>query len=372
MSAYATTNMFPYMLQTGRLEMAYLLAIDQHRHNRRRLPKPRVYRDRSQPFEVYDDEELIRRYRLPRQCILDLCGELQHKLERPTRRAHALPVATQVFTALQFYATGSFQRVDGDVHGVSQSSVSRIVNNVSVALFSCAVNYIQFPTEADDERRLMADFHKIANFPSVLGCIDGTQIAILAPRENEHLYVCRKGFHALNVQVVCDARMQFLNVVAKWPGATHDSFKWQNSCLYRYFANRQPGQHGWLLGDSGYPLSSCLLTPVLNSTTAAELRYNKSHIRTCNTVERAIGLLKTRFRCLHKSGGCLLSPPDRCAKIITACCVLHNICIKNSVPEPEIVADADSEDTEIYSGTNSFNDNRVRNNLICHRYGSEQ
>jgi len=35
----------------------------------------------------------------------------------------------------------------------------------------------------------------------VLGCIDGTHIKIMAPRENEAEYVNRKGVHSLNVQV---------------------------------------------------------------------------------------------------------------------------------------------------------------------------
>ena len=38
-------------------------------------------------------------------------------------------------------------------------------------------------------------------FPSVLGCIDGTHIKVMAPRENESEYVNRKGVRSLNVQV---------------------------------------------------------------------------------------------------------------------------------------------------------------------------
>ncbi len=40
-----------------------------------------------------------------------------------------------------------------------------------------------------------------AGFPNVLGCIDGTQIKIQAPHENEAEFVCRKGYHSINVQV---------------------------------------------------------------------------------------------------------------------------------------------------------------------------
>lgn len=77
------------------------------------------------------------------------------------------------------------------------------------------------------------------------------------------------------------------------------------------------------------------MTPLNNATSVAEQRYNRAHVKTRNTIERAFGLLKMRFRCLHRTGGCLQSSPSTCAKIITACAVLHNICIDKAVPAPE-------------------------------------
>lgn len=58
----------------------------------------------------------------------------------------------------------------------------------------------------------------------MLGAVDGTLIKIQAPSENEPSYVCRKGFHALNVQAVSDASLRFIDLVCKWPGAVNDSF----------------------------------------------------------------------------------------------------------------------------------------------------
>ena len=41
----------------------------------------------------------------------------------------------------------------------------------------------------------------LVGFPNVIGLIDGTQIPIQAPTENEIDYVNRKGVHAINCQV---------------------------------------------------------------------------------------------------------------------------------------------------------------------------
>lgn len=49
--------------------------------------------------------------------------------------------------ALRFYANGNFQTVNGDLHGISKASVSRIVNAVSSAFVALSPNYIEFPRD---------------------------------------------------------------------------------------------------------------------------------------------------------------------------------------------------------------------------------
>lgn len=141
------------------------------------------------------------------------------------------------------------------------------------------------------------------------------------------------------MQAVCDSKLRFMNIVAKWPGSTHDSFILENSALKDMF-ERGAIPEGWLLGDSGYPLRPWLLTPVLNPTTRPEERYNASHIRTRNTVERSFGVLKSRFRCLDTSGGSLFYSPTKACRVTVAVAVLHNMCINNGVPIPADCVDA--------------------------------
>ena len=63
--------------------------------------------------------------------------------------------------------------------------------------------------------------------------------------------------------------------------------------------------------------------------------YNKrrvAHIRTRNVIERAFGVLKSRFRSLDTSGGTLMYSPRKACDITVACVILHNICISNRIP----------------------------------------
>jgi hypothetical protein len=49
---------------------------------RRALRRERVFRDRPKPLDIYDDFELIDKYRFDRQSIMMICDMLQDDLER--------------------------------------------------------------------------------------------------------------------------------------------------------------------------------------------------------------------------------------------------------------------------------------------------
>ena len=239
--------------------MAVLYAYLLQEENRRALRRDRVFRPRINPLNEFDDIDLISRYRLSRNLILDLCNSLGDKLVRNTQRNQALSVETQIFTALRFYASGCFYMDTASGHGISKASVSRAVHAVTEALCENVNEYISFPLQEDSIRRNKTKLYEIAQFPNVIGLIDGTQIPIKGPSVEEHLYICRKGYHSINVQIVCDANLKILDVVSKWPGSAHDAYIWTNSGLRQKILDSDI--IGYLLGDSGYPISPTLLTP---------------------------------------------------------------------------------------------------------------
>ncbi|XP_063063602.1 putative nuclease HARBI1 [Engraulis encrasicolus] len=214
---------------------------------------------------------------------------LANDLQRPTKRSSPLPVALQVMLALRFFASGTFQMVLGGTLGVSQSSVCRVVRDVATALCGRAGMFIKFPTTAAQCITIKQQFSDIAGFPNVLGAVDGTHVAIKAPQENEDLYVNRKHFHSINVQVICDANLKVIDLVAKWPGSTHDSFMFTNSGTGIKF-NEGEMPDGWLLGDSGYPLRPWLMTPVLHPASEAEERYTRAQQEEEDGLNRQTGL----------------------------------------------------------------------------------
>ncbi|KOB67875.1 Uncharacterized protein OBRU01_19161 [Operophtera brumata] len=176
-----------------------------------------------------------------------------------------------------------------DYVGVSKSSAGRIVRDVSRAIARLYSNYIYVHNNTQE------DFYNIARFPRVLGAVDGTHILMQSPNSNiGEEFRNRKSVFSLNVQGVCDAHLRFINVVAQWPGSTHDATIFNNLELRAQCENGVYGNR-WLLGDSAYPCKSYLLTPLLHTHSINELNYNQAQIKTRNTIERCFGVWKRRF-----------------------------------------------------------------------------
>jgi hypothetical protein len=110
-----------------------------------------------------------------------------------------------------------------------------------------------------------------------IGALDGWLVHIICPSIFEVLnpgkYYSRKGFYAINVQVIVDKNKRVLwrNIGAK--GSSHDSPTFHKSGLGEYLASisEQLRDKGlYLVGDSAYALRSYLLTPYDDASKGSE------------------------------------------------------------------------------------------------------
>ncbi|XP_064489443.1 putative nuclease HARBI1 [Ornithodoros turicata] len=315
----------------------------------------RTFRERADAFEE-SDQVFLNKYRLTKELVRWLCHQLRPALQprRATRRT--LTVAEQILIALRFYATGSFQGMvatDRDL-SVSQSTVSRVLFRVTNAIvLRLAPLWIKFPLSSAEVHAAMAGFQRKWKLPGVIGCIDGTLVCVTAPSESSGQYqksafFCRKQYFALNAMVVCDSSMTITSLDCSFSGGTHDAYVWRHSELREELRSTHSSNvRKYLLGDSGYPLEPWLLTPLPGEQepSTPEARYGSRHRRARSTVERCIGLLKARFRCLQRYRGLHYSP-HRASNIVVACAVLHNICMHWRAPPADAQGEDDLEDGE--------------------------
>jgi hypothetical protein len=268
-----------------------------------------------------------------------------------------------VLEALRFYAAGSYQADVGYncFMGISKQSVSNALHEVTEALNQPQVlnTYIKFPNNLEALRSIRQKFYTQYGVPGIVGCIDCTHVAIVPPARNnpqlpEHIFVNRKGYHSLNCQLICDPNLKILNVVANYPGNTHDSFIWNNSQVQELLRqiHREGHRDYYLIGDSGYALRPWLFTPVtpVPQQDTPEHRYNEVIKQIRSLIERCNGLLKARFRCCLKHR-VLHYTPEMAGKIVNACVVLHNLCVDYNIPPPEGEEEIDPVDGNTYSVT---------------------
>ncbi|KAJ8910072.1 hypothetical protein NQ315_004965 [Exocentrus adspersus] len=259
----------------------------------------RQLRDASNPFTL---PECVFQgiYRLSKDLVSALIEDLRpflHERERTT----GIPLQHKVLCALNFFGQGSFQKAVGCdfILGLSQTSVSRCLDEVVAALNRpeiLAAN-VRFP-DSEAERR--------------------TIIRIVVE--------------------VATSNYKILNVLARYPGSSQDSFIWANSAIRtRMEQLYRAGAECWLLGDSGYPEEPWLHVPFLNAPEgSAEAEFSSQLKISRSSVERTIGHLKSRFQCLHVHR-VLMYSPEKAARIVNACIVLHNKCLDARLPHFEII-----------------------------------
>ena len=139
------------------------------------------------------------------------------------------------------------------------------------------------------------------------------------------------------IQAIVDHDYIFRDICVGWPGSVHDARVFANSLIYKKImeeklldnvGNRtilgrqiQP----CLVGDSAYPMHTWLVKPFNfnSSLTAKQKHFNYRLSRARIVVENAFGHLRARWRRLMKRND---MSTEHIPTIITACCILHNIC----------------------------------------------
>ncbi|XP_067656434.1 putative nuclease HARBI1 [Haliotis asinina] len=189
-----------------------------------------------------------------------------------------------------------------DWFGKSKGSLHVIALSVCGAIASTVKEYIKLPT-LNEVGAVAEGFSKWCGFPKVIGAIKDTQIPISGTSCNRDAFINRKGYSSMQLQVVCDAKLQFTDTYVGWPGSVHDCRIFKNSPLRHKLEQGYLPPDFHLIGDSGYSLAPYIMVPFKDKghLSLAEKKFNKCHASTRVDVERA-RLLKRRFRRLMYLG----------------------------------------------------------------------
>ncbi|XP_017477939.1 PREDICTED: putative nuclease HARBI1 isoform X1 [Rhagoletis zephyria] len=175
-------------------------------------------------------------------------------------------------------------------------------------------------------------------------------VRICAPRnEVQHLYLNRTGYYSLNVMITINRISGSL---------TPDTQVLIMIPIYGMYIKL-------FLGDAGYPLGRIIMTPFRNTVDGSPQRnYNKIYAKARNSIERTIGVLKSKFRCSARG---LHYAPEKAMQIVNACCALHNNSQHFKVQFPDTILSTDNQQESTPVENNSASNGeaeRIWNNIM--------
>jgi len=265
-------------------------------------------------------------------------SELADRLQQTERFCKQSPQLTSASTALAatlwYLGNLSSQREIAERFDISQGHLCHLISDVVDFLCSMSGEVIQWPG-FEVIKQVEGHFRSLANFPGVMGALDGCHIPILAPEYCQADYLDRNHNHSVNLMAVCDSEKKFTYCYAGYPGSVHDQRVFGNSslgtainsCPAKFF----PSNHYHIIGDSAFQLHEHVMVPYKDTghLTVTEINYNRRLSQTRRVIENAFGLLKGRFRRLKRME-CALS---RVSSNVTACCILHNLTLGDDTEE---------------------------------------
>jgi hypothetical protein len=256
------------------------------------------------------------------------------------------------------YLTHSGSLADSaKIFGMGRSSVWRYIEEViQILITRIGPSVVKLPESLEEWERCSQEFEGICNFPDACLAVDGSLIELERTLHYEGWY-SRKGWPAINLQVVVDARKRFRDYCMR-PGSENDRGVYSRSRFGKNIHKLLPNGK-CILADAGYQLYAHCLTPyeIRDDMPSDERNYNYLHSRSRITVECALGLLKGRFRrfkCPLGQKGNINNgwrperkethPSECAARVIRACLILHNVLIDvgDAVNVPEIRDPSDS------------------------------
>ncbi|XP_029484623.1 putative nuclease HARBI1 [Oncorhynchus nerka] len=279
----------------------------------------------------YNDDYLFERFRLTRPCINFITDCVRLRMKATLQQMNGPSVDEMVIVALDYYVNGILSTKVVDMIQMEQMEIHEVINNVSKVLSGMVREFITFPANGEERANVAHEIKKICGIPTSMGLVGCMHVKVRPPHHDKEAFRNTMDNHTVMTQVICDCEGNLMSVENCCVGSTPEQTIWDMSDIAQQLKHGAHGTH-WIIAGKGYALSRHLLTTVSPAKEKADRRFNAAHGMIHSVLQRTITLVKRRFRCLANLGHVQQNSLDKKAEIIKACCVLHNIAKKFSVP----------------------------------------
>ncbi|XP_067944974.1 uncharacterized protein [Watersipora subatra] len=239
---------------------------------------------------------------------------------------------------LHHLAEGSSHAAISAHYRLGRSTVSQIIDDTCVALWTVLQPIYLKPPSGPDEWRAIAEGFERWNFPHCLGSIDGKHIIIQKPKHSGSMFWNYKQRDSIVLLAVCDASYRFTLIDIGQPGSNSDGGIWESSEFRRGLDNDQvnlpeseplvgyeeAGDFPYMfVADEAFPLKPYIMRPfpgrALDSVPKRIFNYRLSRAR--RIIENTFGVLSRRWQILFKM---IQADQEKATNLVRAMCVLHN------------------------------------------------
>ncbi|XP_012843186.1 PREDICTED: uncharacterized protein LOC105963340 [Erythranthe guttata] len=307
----------------------------------------------------FDDVTCRDNLRMNIQTFYRLCYVLENVGGLKPNRNVTIPEQVAMF--LQILAHHTKNVVVRSHFKRSGYTVSKHFNRVLLALLKLHEMLLISPKAVDEN----SDNERFSYFQGCLRALDGTYIDCRVPYLDKPRYKNRKGNVSLNVLAVCDNNMNFIYLLTGWEGSAADS-RILRDAVTREHGLRVPTGNYYLV-DNGYTNDEGFLAPYRGAryhldaygqgpSAPRNFRefFNMKHAKARNIIERAFGLLKSRWAILRSPAYYPIKVQNR---IVMACCLLHNFIrtTNDFDPDEETLDDFLRKNPGVVSGEDYIN-----------------
>lgn len=249
----------------------------------------------------------------------------EHPEKATTTDGGEITAAVKLAVALRILAGGAVWDISMAFHVHSNSACYDALWAVVDAVLKVPALQAHFPTDLDKLREIEAAFaakSRDQTIRGLVGCLDGCIIAQKNPGmavHNPNEYHCtRKSKFGILLSAIADTDGKFVWFDMSSTPQTHDFSAWKKTAFGGLVHDGKLPGGFFLFGDNAYVCGPSLVVP----GTDDDFNFEHSSLRMC--IERAFGMLIRRWGILWRP---LEVKFERRAKLISACCLLHNFCI---------------------------------------------
>ena len=303
-------------------------------------PRPKSYDYWEKVFPMLNDTSPYNSFQeslqIDKNDVRSASGGARDSSSLSEQKGDHVPVDIQIAVAIWRFANGSSVRCLEQNLGFSQGSIANFTDRFLKAILSRSDKYIRWPRTPEEFDAVKCGFAESRDDDSgqltdCIGAIDGSLIQIVKPANSGSMYVDRKNHFSIGLMAICDASCRFTCISVGQSGSVHDARSLKRSKIWQRIKDQDPAyfpDKEYIIGDAAFPLTPNLIVPydISPSMDRVNKQFNFVHSSTRMAVERAFGILKNRFRCLHLGFNI---KPQRAIKTICACVILHNLSLQS-------------------------------------------